>query len=529
MRLWHGHADFAPEAEAEERAREEEAAHHAVGVVESRSVEYIPERERHGRPRGIFWILFGGDLALSIVVVGWLPIAFGLSWWASVTALLAGTTLGSIILAPMGLFGPLTGTNNPVSSGAHFGVVGRIIGSVLSILGAVCFCALAIWTGGDALIAAGARLFGLPDSDLAFAVGYALIAVIVMTIAIYGYASLVAFQKWLVPTVGVIFILGAIALAGKFDPGYGGAPKAYALGSFFPTWVLAAVIAMSTILSYCPFVGDWARYISPRRHSKASVVGATGIGAFVGFILPFLFGAYSASLFTDASAAYVPGLVAVSPTWYVVGILIVGVVGGGAQGGIGIYGTGLDFSSLVPRLSRTQATALFGGITIAIVYLGNFVFNMIDSISAFLVLLIILVVPWAVIMLVGYVYRRGVYYPDDLQVFNRRERGGRYWFARGYNVRAIVAWAVGSGVGLLFPTTQLYTGPLADTFSGVDVSFLVAGALTGVVYLLLLLLFPEPRAVFGPAGPRFGAGAERDSLPLAATLDAEPAAHTPSE
>ncbi|MEU8660028.1 cytosine permease [Actinoplanes philippinensis] len=45
-----------------------------------------------------------------------------------------GVLVGSLFLAPMGLFGPLTGTNNAVASGAHFGVRGRIVGSFLSLL-----------------------------------------------------------------------------------------------------------------------------------------------------------------------------------------------------------------------------------------------------------------------------------------------------------------------------------------------------------------------------------------------------------
>ena len=45
-----------------------------------------------------------------------------------------GVALGALVLAPMAIFGPLTGTNNAVSSSAHFGVVGRIIGSFLSLL-----------------------------------------------------------------------------------------------------------------------------------------------------------------------------------------------------------------------------------------------------------------------------------------------------------------------------------------------------------------------------------------------------------
>ena len=56
-----------------------------------------------------------------------------------------------------------------------------------------------------------------------------------------------------------------------------------------------------------------------------------------------------------------------------------------------------------------------------------------------------------------------------------------------------------------------FEGPLRDVVSdagitrlaGVDVSLLVAIVLAFVLYALALLLFPEPRAVFGPDGPRF--------------------------
>ena len=65
----------------------------------------------------------------------------------------------------MGLFGPRTGTNNPVSSGAHFGVVGRLIGTFLEASASLAFAALSIWTGGDALVAALDRFFGIEDSD----------------------------------------------------------------------------------------------------------------------------------------------------------------------------------------------------------------------------------------------------------------------------------------------------------------------------------------------------------------------------
>lgn len=134
----------------------------ALGRVESYGIDYIAEEHRHSRPANISWILFGGSITYSIIVIGWLPIAFGLGWWSSVTAIVVGSAAGAALLAPMSLLAPRTGTNNPVSSGAHFGVVGRIVGSLLGLTGALAFAALSVWTGGDAIVAGSAKLFGTP-------------------------------------------------------------------------------------------------------------------------------------------------------------------------------------------------------------------------------------------------------------------------------------------------------------------------------------------------------------------------------
>ena len=102
-----------------------------IGRIEKHGIDYIPIAERHSRPANLVWILVGGSITFSVIVIGWLPITFGLSFAASVTAMVVGCAAGAALLAPMSLFAPRTGTNNPVSSGAHFGVVGRILGSVL--------------------------------------------------------------------------------------------------------------------------------------------------------------------------------------------------------------------------------------------------------------------------------------------------------------------------------------------------------------------------------------------------------------
>ncbi|TMR90782.1 hypothetical protein EJK15_53440 [Nonomuraea basaltis] len=65
--------------------------------------------------------------------------------------------------------------------------------------------------------------------------------------------------------------------------------------------------------------------------------------------------------------------------------------------------------------------------------------NLTQSISTFTTLIITCTAPWMVIMMLGYVTRRGWYDPDALQVFNRRQRArheggvlrGLGWLGKG--------------------------------------------------------------------------------------------------
>ena len=65
------------------------------------------------------------------------------------------------------------------------------------------------------------------------------------------------------------------------------------------------------------------------------------------------------------------------------------------------------------------------------------------------------------VILVGFIKCRGAYDPHDLQVFNEGRTGGRYWFSRGWNLRAIGATAIGCALawgGVVVPALK----PLYD-------------------------------------------------------------------
>ncbi|WP_132876783.1 purine-cytosine permease family protein [Tamaricihabitans halophyticus] len=466
--------------------------------IEVHGVEPIPEAERTSTPWHLFRLSFGGANTFATIILGSLPIAYGLGFLAALSATVVGVLIGALILAPMALFGPKNHTNNAVSSGAHFGVVGRIVGSFLSLLTAVAFFSISVWVSGDALTGAVRRLFGVDGGDLLRGFAYGVIAVTTLIVCIYGYRLMLAVNRVAVFACSAVMLLGFFAYAGDFDPTFAG-QGGYALGDFWPTWVLAVLTTMANPISFGAFLGDWSRYI-PDSVPKPKVFAAP-LAAQLATLLPFGFGVVTATLVADPND-YVVGLTLISPLWYAFPLIVVALIGGLSTGTTALYGTGLDFSSMFPRLSRVRATALVGSIAVAFIFLGSFVFNVVASINAFVTLILLCTSPWMMIMIIGYWVRRGYYLPDDLQVFNRGQQGGTYWYTRGVNWRAMAAWIPATTIGLLMANTPLIVGPFAGIAGGVDISLVATLIVAALLYLVTLQLFPEPRAVFGPAGPR---------------------------
>lgn len=466
-----------------------------VTEVEQHGIAPIPVAEQTSRPRDLFRLAFGGANTFATIILGTLPIAYGLSFWAALAATVVGVVLGALVLSPMALFGPVTRTNNAVSSGAHFGVVGRCVGSFLSLLTAITFFAISVWVSGDAVAGAAQRLFGIDGGPVLRAVAYGVIAIAVLVVCIYGYRFMLLVNRVAVTLGTLIMLVGIFAYGGSFDPSFAGSGH-FALGGFWPTWILAVLTVMANPISFGAFLGDWSRYI-PATHSRRSLLAAPFL-AQLATLLPFGFGIATATLVADP-ADYVTGLTAISPLWYAIPLIVVALIGGLSTGTTALYGTGLDFSSIFPRLSRVRATLLIGTLSVLFIFVGNFVLDMVSSINAFATLIVLCTSPWMVIMMIGYVQRRGYYDPADLQVFNEGRTGGRYWFHRGVNWRAMAAWIPATGLGLLCANTPMITGPLAGIAGGVDISLVVTLCTAAVAYPVLVKVFPEPREVFGPS------------------------------
>ncbi|MFL6086895.1 MAG: purine-cytosine permease family protein [Mycobacterium sp.] len=482
-------------------------------LVEQHGIDYIPESERRSRPSNLYVLLLGGSMTFGLFIIGWYPIAFGLGWWSAATSILFGSAIGAVFLGLSGLMGPHSGTNNPVSSGAYFGVAGRLIGSLLEATASLAFAAISIWTGGDALAAALIRFFDVQDNEAVRLSAYAVLSIVVTVISVCGHHSMMASLKFILPTAGLCMVVGLFVYSKDFDASYPGTGT-YAFGSHVATWLVAALLCAATVSSYAAYSGDWTRHISSKKFSDRRVVFTLFMGGIFGMGVCFLWGAFtSAAAFNaqaaDADTPFVFGIVEVVPLWYIPALLYLGLASGTTQAVINTYGTGLDTSAIIPRFNRIQATLLACALATVLVYVGHFYDKIESGMAVYLQLLVCFSIPWVVIVVYGHILRRGYYDVDDLQVFNRRQRGGIYWYKRGLNPRTLAVWGIAVVVGMLFSVNDAYTGPFVRFIGGIDGGLIASGLVALIGCPIIHHFWPDKPEVFGPTAD---AGAAEEAV-----------------
>ena len=454
-------------------------------AIEVQGVETVPENMRTGKSTSIISIFVGSNLSLSVMVFGWLSILYGLSWWQSVSAILVGTFIASAFVSFSSLLGWRAATNNSVASGAFFGVKGRLVASFIGLLLCIQYVALTIWTGGETLSTGWARLTDLSSGDGSIAIGYSLIAIAIVLFALLGYRWIIELNRWIAPFMAVLMVLSVIALWKTFDFNYAGDPEVYALGTLGPTWLLAALTCGAAgPISFVTQTGDWSRYISETATSQKELVRNTFIAMFVGLTIPTVFGAFVAVAAFDENS-FAQGFVANSPSWLLLPLLLIGLVGSLGQGSINLYSMGLDLDAILPKLTRMQSTALVAGISTGLVFIGKFVYDAEAAVTNSVLFLTCLATSWISISLYAFFRSKGSINKADLQVFNERKNGGQYWYSNGWNLKAVFAWALGSGAGILGISSVDYVGPISDALGGVDVSIPVSGLVGLLAYVAL--------------------------------------------
>ncbi|WP_426150503.1 purine-cytosine permease family protein [Pseudomonas sp. DC3000-4b1] len=449
-------------------------------LIERRSIDYIPDRERHGRLGSQFTLWLSANLQITAIVTGALAVVLGGDVFWSLVGLLLGQLLGGAVMALHAAQGPRLGLPQMISSRVQFGVYGAVIPLVLVCLMYVGFSASGSVLAGQAV----AQLVGIADWQ-----GICLFAAVIVCFTLFGYR--------VIHLVGrVASVLGVVAFAYMFQALLAGndisallANRHFSLSSF----LLAVSLSASWQIAFGPYVADYSRYL-PRDTSATGTFWAVGLGSVIGAQAAMVFGVFAAALagkgFAHHEVAFIVGL---GGTGAVAAALYFSIAFGKLTITIlNAYGSFMSLATIVTGLggqrrigSGARLLCILGMVAVSttLALLGKDAF--LKDFSAFILFLLAFFTPWSAINLVDYYCISKERY--DLPALS--DPNGRYG---AWNRVGIATYVLGVLAQMPFIATHFYTGPLVEPLGDTDISWIIGLILPALVYYWAARRWPRP-------------------------------------
>jgi NCS1 family nucleobase:cation symporter-1 len=466
--------------------------------VELRSIDVVPDDERHGRAFSQFTLWLGANLQITAVVTGALAVVFGGDVVWSVTGLLLGNLLGGAVMALHSAQGPKLGLPQMIQSRAQFGVRGAVVPLLLVIVMYVGFFASGSVLAGQAV----AELTHTNDTT-----GIVVFAAVTAVMAAVGYRVIHALGRVAGVVCALAFVYLGARLLERADLGTLLGDAHFSL----PMFLLAMSLSASWQLAFGPYVADYSRYLPRTTSAKATfwwTLSGSALGSQWSMTFGVLVAATAGEEFMSSQVGYVVALggtgLAASFFYFVIalGKLTVNV--------LNTYG---GFMSMVTSVSGFRgrrvlsprgraayiALIMVAGTAVALAGKDSFL----TSFKDFLLFLLTFFTPWSAINLVDYYLISKERY-DIPALFDPRGRYGAWRWD------ALVVYAVGLLAQLPFLVTHFYTGPLVEWLGGADISWIVGLAVPALLYWLLARRAPRP------GGPRPDTGANPSAAGAAA-------------
>jgi nucleobase:cation symporter-1, NCS1 family len=458
-------------------------------AVEQRSIDVIPDSERHGSVRSLFTVWFSANMQITTVVTGAVAGGLGLPLWWAIAGIVIGNLVGAIFMALHSAQGPKLGIPQMIQSRAQFGYYGAILPLLLVVLMYVGFFAASAVLGGSALAS---------WWHISTTLATIIVAAICTVLAIYGYRLIHAYERWIALVSGLGFLYLTIRLFTKYHSStiwHGGH---FAFGLF----LLTVTLAVTWQITYAPYVADYSRYL-PRETPVRAAYWWTYAGTVIGTIWMMVFGAIVATVAADSffggSTGFVVGLGNHGTAWLISIVIIAGVV---AVNVLNLYGMFMCVTTTVTALKSVQVrsqvrigfillSAIIGTV-IAIAATSNFL----NSFQNFILFLAYFLIPWTAINLTDFYLVRKEQYDMD-SIFRADGIYGRF------NLRTIAAYLIAVLVEIPFMSTTFYTGPMVKHLGQADISWVFGLIVAAWLYYLLM------RPVVGKSGQpvRTSAGA----------------------
>lgn len=442
----------------------------SLPLIEIRSIDYIPDAERHGSLASQFTLWLGANLQITAIVTGALAVVFGGDVFWSLIALFIGQLLGGAVMALHAAQGPQLGLPQMISSRVQFGVYGAAIPIV-----AVCLMYVGFSASGSIL--AGQAIAELLHVDLR--TGIVLFGALIILVTLAGYRVIHGLGR-VSSVIGVLaFLYMFYRLCMAHDVRGLLAIRRFSLDQF----LLSMSLSASWQIAFGPYVADYSRYL-PRSTAAHRVFGAVGLGSILGAQTAMTFGVLAAALAGSRFEHHeVDYIVHLGSTGTVAAVLFFCIAFGKIMiTTLNAYGSFMSMATLVSgfrgtvRLSQAHRLiyiVIAVGAACALALAGKDSF--LQSFEAFILLLLAVFTPWSAINLVDYYcFTRSRY---DVPALS--DPDGRYgrWNATGIGI-----YAIGILVQVPFLSTGLYTGPWVAALGGADISWIVGLVVPAALY-----------------------------------------------
>jgi NCS1 nucleoside transporter family len=442
-----------------------------VIAVEPGGAEFIPLTERHGRPVQLFWTWTSPNLEFATVFVGVLGVAlFGLSFWMTVLAILAGSAAGAVTMGLLSARGPAHGVPQMVLSRLGFGYWGNILPAGLnSVTAGIGWFAVNSVSGTFALN----TLTHLPDW-----LCLVIIVALQIVVAFFGHNLVHTFERYAFPVLAVIFLITTAVILTKAHPGFHASAPPY-FGGTLGGFLLTTGAVFGYAVGWNPYASDYTRYLAPGT-SRTRIALWAGLGLFLSCAVLEIAGAAAVTITRGGAGAFLGAnptgaFTSQLPTGLADATLLAIALGAVSANVLNIYSGALSFVALGVRLplpARRAIVALaFGAVGFVVALTG--LHGAVTKYNNFLLIIAYWIAPWLAVFFCDQWLRRGR--DTEPLLFDRRHR----------NWAGPVAMAVGMGLSIwLFSNQTEYVGLVPTHVAAVgDITFEAGFVITAVVYL----------------------------------------------
>jgi NCS1 family nucleobase:cation symporter-1 len=402
-------------------------------AVEWRGIERVPEAERHGRPHQLFTLWFAANLGFPAWYIGVLAVLLGLGQPDGILAVLAGSVIGSALVAGAAALGPETGVGSLPLSKRAFGRVGVRLPALLTGVSCLGWFAVNTVLGTEAL--ADLLHWGLVPSLV-------VLTAVQVVLAVFGHDMIHRVER--VASVLLLVLFGYMFVRTVGTPAVG-APAPW---HHIPMAILTVAISASYLFSWGPYAADYSRYL-PAGTRRSTVFWWAFWGSFVSTFGVMLLGVLMAVRFHVAN----PMGELAAATGHLAPLAYAAVILGTVTANVlNIYTGATSTLTLGVGLRRSQAAVVIGVLGGLLTWGGLRGFS--GEYENFLLLLSYWVAPWLAILF--WDAGRSAHPEED-----------EPWGI------GLLAFLVGVAASIPFMSQTLWTGWVARAWGGADVAYYV--------------------------------------------------------